>query len=62
MTEKTTTETTPPPPTPSRPPAPVKLTHDEFMAKLAANPQFKLVRGSGQGFVIGGQSPAQGKR
>jgi hypothetical protein len=26
------------------------------------NPQFKLLRGSGQGFIIGGQNPAQGKR
>jgi hypothetical protein len=46
----------PVPITPPAPPPPAKLTHAEFMAKLAANPQFKLVRGSGQGFVIGGQS------
>jgi hypothetical protein len=46
---------TPSAPTPA--PTPAKLTHDEFMAKLAANPRFKLVRGSGQGFIIGGQKP-----
>ena len=38
-------------------PTPDKLTHDEFMAKLAANPQFKIVKPSGQGFIIGGQKP-----
>jgi hypothetical protein len=35
-----------------------KLTHPAYTAKLLANPRFKLVRGSGQAFVIGGQSPA----
>jgi hypothetical protein len=52
------------PPAPITPsaPAPDKLTPDEFMAKLAANPRFRVIEPSGKGFIIGGQHPAQGKR
>jgi hypothetical protein len=44
------------------PPPPVKLTHDEFMQRIRANPQFRVIEPSGKGFIIGGQHPAQGKR
>jgi hypothetical protein len=44
---------------PPPPPAPAaKLTHAEFMAKLASNPQFRVIEPSGKGFIIGGQTPA----
>ena len=49
---------TPPAPEPASAPAPNRLTHAEFTAKLAANPRFKLVRGSGQGSSLAGRSSA----
>ena len=44
---------TPSAPTPA--PTPAKLTPDEFMAKLAANPQFRVIEPSGKAFILPGQ-------
>jgi hypothetical protein len=41
-----------------RPPEPPRrMTHEEFMQTLANDPQFRIVKPSGEGFIIGGQPP-----
>jgi hypothetical protein len=34
-----------------------RLTFEEHMDKLHANPRFKVIEPTGQSFIIGGQSP-----
>jgi hypothetical protein len=46
---------TPPPPEPASAPAPNKLTHDEFIAKLRADPRFVVIKPSGKGFILPGR-------
>jgi hypothetical protein len=38
-----------------------KTTHEQFMAKLRADPRFNVISGHGEGFIIGGQNPAHPK-
>jgi hypothetical protein len=56
MTEKPKTETTTPA-SPEPKPEPSSPKRDEWLEALARNPRFVLIKPSGKGFVIGGQSP-----
>jgi hypothetical protein len=40
---------------------PRKLTFEERTARLKADPRFRFVEGTGQAFIIGGQSPRHPK-
>jgi hypothetical protein len=54
MTEKTEKTTPAPPASPEPKPAPPP---DALALKLASDPRFVVIKPSGKGFVIGGQSP-----
>ena len=55
------TETTTPSPAPEPNPAATPTTRrDELMKALEANPRFKMVKPSGQGFIIGAAQRPKG--
>jgi hypothetical protein len=35
------------------------MTHEEYMKELSRDPRFKVRRGTGEGFIFGGQHPSR---